>query len=301
MDQSGKRKLSASRPGLQSLNDEGQGMLFELPKPVPPLPKFRSPQLPVWTEMKGSLVAAYLKLFIMVTHSGTYIDLFAGPQDLSNPGSWAARRVLEIKPEWLRHFHLIDVTELQISQLKRMRREIGRDRDIQIYSGDCNAIVDDILRPWIIREKEPTFALADQRCFECRWETLERLAAYKSGHKIELLYFMPEGWLDRSLAAASRPETILEIDQWWGRPTWGTEIRGITGAVRARVFVDRFRDELGYKHVTAWPISSRENGGRTMYFMIHASDHDEAPRFMARAYNKTCVPINRLQQTSLKV
>ena len=44
------------------------------------------------------------------------------------------------------------------------------------------------------------------------------------------------------------------------------------------------KDELGYKHVYAYPIYSRENGGRILYHMIHASDHDEAPKIMNRAY-----------------
>jgi hypothetical protein len=44
------------------------------------------------------------------------------------------------------------------------------------------------------------------------------------------------------------------------------------------------KDELGYKHVCAWPIDSKEKGGKISYHMIHASDRDEAPKVMNRAY-----------------
>jgi len=45
---------------------------------------------------------------------------------------------------------------------------------------------------------------------------------------------------------------------------------------------------LNYAHVFAFPILEKEDGsgGSTMYYMIHASDHDEAPGLMWRAYNQ---------------
>ena len=52
----------------------------------------------------------------------------------------------------------------------------------------------------------------------------------------------------------------------------------------------RFRDELGYRSALAWPICSKEHGGRVHYHMIHASDHLEAPKLMHRAYHKAVTP-----------
>lgn len=50
--------------------------------------------------------------------------------------------------------------------------------------------------------------------------------------------------------------------------------------------IRRFRDELGYKHVRAYPIyADRDLGSRIMYQMIHATDYDGAPELMTRAYN----------------
>lgn len=50
------------------------------------------------------------------------------------------------------------------------------------------------------------------------------------------------------------------------------------------MFEARFK-ALGYSHVVSWPIFERRGGGCIMYYMIHASDHPEAPQLMARAYN----------------
>jgi hypothetical protein len=56
------------------------------------------------------------------------------------------------------------------------------------------------------------------------------------------------------------------------------------GHLCAQTFCDRFRNELGYKHAYAWPIFERKAGRKIMYYMVHASDHDEAPKLMHRAY-----------------
>lgn len=59
------------------------------------------------------------------------------------------------------------------------------------------------------------------------------------------------------------------------------------------------KSELGHKHAHGWQIFSREVGGRVMYHMIHATDHDEGPRLMNRAYLnalKRREPIEPLQK-----
>jgi hypothetical protein len=73
----------------------------ELPKHAAPLPEknFKSLRYPVWTQNKANLIREYLKLFVFVTHHGTYIDGFAAPQS-EQEGMWAAKLVLESEPKW---------------------------------------------------------------------------------------------------------------------------------------------------------------------------------------------------------
>ena len=59
---------------------------------------------------------------------------------------------------------------------------------------------------------------------------------------------------------------------------------------RADLLCQRFPEDLGYRSAYAWPIFSREDGGRIAYHMIHATDHDAAPLLMARAYRKALTP-----------
>ena len=38
-----------------------------------------------------------------------------------------------------------------------------------------------------------------------------------------------------------------------------------------------------------------------MYFMIHATDHPEAPKFMGRAYRRAVFPLEPIEQLKLEL
>lgn len=255
---------------------------------------------PVWTENKARVIQRYLRYFIMVTHHGTYVDAFAGPQvEQFNDHSWAAKLALEIEPAWLRRFVLCELKPAQIAHLERLigeRRANGDTRSIDLVVGDCNVKLPEALRTQPIKPREAAFCLLDQRTFECEWATVQFLATHKTdGNKVELFYFLPVGWLHRSLSGLRDDDRLR---RWWGRDDLSL-LRGAHGVHEiARVFTDRFRQELHYKSVLAWPIFDRREGGRIMYFMIHAADHQEAPKLMNRAYRKatgTIEPMDHLQ------
>ncbi len=107
---------------------------------------------------------------------------------------------LRPEPRWIRHVHLCDrnrsqivrLAELKDSQPSRDRKGRRLHRTINIYEGDFNARIAEILDAGTIAGKEATFCLLDQRMFECHWQTIEKLVSYKrSGNKIEVFYFWP--------------------------------------------------------------------------------------------------------------
>jgi three-Cys-motif partner protein len=247
--------------------------------------KFKAPRLPVWTECKAQLIERYLHYFVLVTRHGTYIDGFAGPQYL-DVDEYAAKLVLERElerhPPRLRHFHLVDVGAAQVRALQQLRAR-STARDVRVYHGDFNSVVDQILQPSVLRPTEATFCLLDQRTFECHWDTVRKLAAYRTtGYKIELFYFLANWWLERALAAL---EDYDKWQAWWGRGDWQS-VANMTRVQRAEELRRRFQTELGYRFAMAWAIYDKPTN-RVMYYMIHASDHPEAPKLMERAYTDT--------------
>lgn len=243
----------------------------------------------------------------MVAKHGTYIDGFAGPQRADFESSWAAQLVLESRPRWLRNLVFIEKDETQFAELTALiDRQPPRDkkkrepkRRVIPRLGDCNRIIPEILESGLITPKEAAFCLLDQRTFECDWATLHALASFpKTRHKIELLYFLPNAWLDRAIKSVKRKETVDRVQSWWGRSDWRTLFE-TTGLERARVFCSRIKKDYSYKSVKPWSIYSRAGGGRVMFFMIHATDHPQAPALMNRAYAKATGASEPLEQASL--
>jgi three-Cys-motif partner protein len=223
---------------------------------------------------------------VYVTHHGTYIDGFAAPQESAHPDMWAASLVLQMEPKWFREFWLCDIDDSGIAKLAELKASHeAPKRRIEVIPGDFNETVHEILGAGTIKESTATFALLDQRTFECEWRTAVTLSRHKSQTKIELFYFFPTGWIDRSLAAVRAKDTIARVEKWWGRPDWLT-LRKMDSTARAMMVAKRFEEELGYGKATVYPIHSERRGGRVMYHMIHATDHAEASPLMVRAYRK---------------
>ena len=149
------------------------------------------PLYPMWTNRKARLVERYLFRFLMVTRHGTYIDGFAGPQNVDDKNSWTAKRVVDLEPAWIQHFYWCDNDPGQVRHLQRLKAQ-HPDRHIEVFQGDFNRKVKQVLERGAIDEKEAAFCLLDQRTNECRWETVRRLASHKKGLKIELFYFLAQ-------------------------------------------------------------------------------------------------------------
>lgn len=253
---------------------------------------------PIWTETKAKLISDYLRFFLFITRHGTYIDGFSGPQYRDATDAWAAKLVVEMTPKWLRDFYLCELNKASFEQLQEMldSQETIRGRTLSSHCGDFNEWVNDVLRSKGVTDSKATFALLDQRSCECHWATVEKLANYKKvGRKIELFYFFGTSWIHRSIKGFADTATL---NTWWGDDGWGA-IQNLNQSQAASLMADKIRG-LGYRDVKAWPITQREKGqGRTMYHMIHATDHDEAPRLMYRAYRKLVAPPEVQEQMTL--
>jgi three-Cys-motif partner protein len=101
-----------------------------------PRRKKKSAQERLWTSSKARLIERYLNLFVLITKDGTYIDGFAGPQEVDKLDAWAARLVLESEPAFLKHFHLFEIDQAKAELLDdlqlRKTATCGRHSDRRI-------------------------------------------------------------------------------------------------------------------------------------------------------------------------
>jgi three-Cys-motif partner protein len=281
------------------LEDLGQLRLLELPKVPPKRQKHRWARQSIWTDNKALLIKRYLAYFVYVTHHGSYIDGFAGPQDKLN--NWAAKLVLESEPKWLRHFFLCEFKASPYAELKKLCDEqppVGKGksaRTIDARKGDFNKLVFEFLKSPFLTEKEATFCLLDQRTFECHWSTVEALARHKkAGNKIELFYFLACAWFDRAMSRKRHPM----LDLWWGNDGWKA-LKVLSDIDRAQAICDRMTGELWYKSAQPFPIYKKGGAGRVMYYMIHATDYPIAPALMVQAYNRAVTPLEPPKQIEM--
>ncbi|MGH9836145.1 MAG: three-Cys-motif partner protein TcmP, partial [Blastocatellia bacterium] len=294
-------------PRKRKSADDDPFLPMELPEQskAAPEPKVKALNNPIWTENKARLVERYLYYFVQITKHGTYIDGFAGPQKDGKPEMWAAKLVLESEPRWLRHFYLYDIGRKQVSALEKIKEaQPERDsrgkkinREIHVQRGNFNECVLDLLNSGKIKQSEATFCLLDQRTFECKWSTLKALAQYKTAenNKIELFYFLAIHWLKRALAGLKNTKGL---EEWWGREDWRNLLSFDTEQCKELV-VERMKSELGYKSVKPWPIFMKRSERTIMYYMIHATDHPQAPILMRRAYENAVKPKEPIEQLSL--
>jgi three-Cys-motif partner protein len=260
-----------------------QESLFELPEREERTLVFKPIRHPLWTENKARLIARYLYYFVLITKHGAYIDGFAAPQNDDLRDNWSAKLVLQSEPKFLRDFWLCDINRSGIRAIREMVSEqpVVKGRTINILQGDFNKKIDEVLASGRIKPSTAVFCLLDQRTFECEWSTLTKLASYKCNKEIELFYFLGTGWMERAFSGIKKNKDTVKA--WWGRDDW-ENLRALNGTVRADAFCQRFRSELGYAYAHAWPIYERGSTGKSMYHMIHCSDHEEAPKLMSRAY-----------------
>jgi three-Cys-motif partner protein len=254
--------------------------------------RYKRVQAAIWTHHKARFIEQYLKFFVQVTKHGAYIDGFAGPQYHDQLDSWAAKLVLNSEPKWLRHIFLCELTKTSFRTLAKLvpsqpeRDKKGKKiyRHIHVMQGDFNVLIDSILESGEITQKEATFCLLDQRTFECHWKTVRKLALYKNppNNKIEMLYFLGVGWLHRAFSGIRDAE---KMKRWWGTDEW-RDLKSRHSIDIAEVVRKRFENELGYRYSAAYPIFDKDKGNKVMYYMIHASDHEEAPALMVRAHHK---------------
>jgi hypothetical protein len=141
-----KSKPKPKKSKKKVLAPDAEPFLFVVPPKPEPEIRVAPVDRPLWTGSKAKLIQRYIKLFIMITHHGNYIDGFAGPQSAENrEDMWSAKLVLELEPKWLRRFFLCDISREQYKFLQELKKAHA-DRDVRIKRADCNIWLPEIVK-----------------------------------------------------------------------------------------------------------------------------------------------------------
>ncbi|NIA26077.1 MAG: three-Cys-motif partner protein TcmP [Gammaproteobacteria bacterium] len=227
-----------------------------------------------------------------------YFDLFAGQAenvDRVTREPWKARIALSAgDPPFtrLRFFEIENGKELE----EGLRAGFP-NRDLVVYSGDCNETIHQALADLSGRNWAPAFAFIDPNGHDIRWSTPEALSAFKASrkHRVELWTLFPEPMFVRLLRVDGeevRPQDIERILSMFGSDAWRAiykaRIREVLEPSRARIeYVNlmrwRLEKELGYHRTQPFEVHNEQ--GRPIYHLIFATDHEAGDRIMSHLYS----------------
>jgi len=264
-----------------------------------------------WTRGKLNILEKYLNAFLVASRTvdeRIYLDAFAGEghgidRITGADFKGSARIALEAgDPPFtkLRYFEL----DNQARQLEASLMKDFPDRDLAVYSGDCNETIGRALADLKSLRWAPTFAFLDPDGMEVAWSTLVALANHKRGYrspgsakpenKVEIWMLFPTAGLIRTLALDPAKVKSADEDRA-GRLFGGEEWRPILELRRAHEIDGtdareeylnlmrwQLQEELGYQWTHPFEIKTEH--GNPLYHMILATDNKAGTKILSDLY-----------------
>jgi three-Cys-motif partner protein len=263
-----------------------------------------------WTRNKLEILAGYLPAFNIAAKRSAerlYIDLMAGEpvnreKTTGEEFDGSARVALSASPPFTRLVFCEMPGKAEILRADLRQRFPGRR--FRVYPGDCNETIDQVLADLARWRWAPTFVFADQQAAEIRWDTLTKVAAFKSGpRKAELWILMSPAMITKGVAGTNGLAFAGRVDMLYGTTDWRRiQAARDHGLILAEDYRDemvnllrwRIERELGYQLTARVPM--RMPSGMPIYDMLFATDHPLGDKIMTHLYQRAAEREPRMRQ-----
>ena len=275
-----------------------------------------------WTRGKLDILERYLDAFTTTTRFKSseriYLDAFAGEpenQDRLTGESidGSARIALGVDDPPFTVLRFFETPE-NAKKLDAALRADFPDRDFRVDGGDCNVLISRTLDELRHLSWAPTFAFVDPNGMEAAWSTLEAISKFrpKPKPKAELWLLFAPPMFQRVLkvdGGTTRDEDARAIDRMFGCREWREIYRAkLDGKIKPAEATDaylnfmrwRLENVLGYERTH--PLDVRNEAGRTIYYMIFATDHPVGTKIMSDLYARAAAefPAMRVEARRLR-
>jgi three-Cys-motif partner protein len=260
-----------------------------------------------WSEVKLEIVNKYAAAYSTILSAQqrfhhVYIDGFAGAgEHLSKtsseliPGS--PRRALQIQPPF-REFFFVDMDG---DKVEHLRRFVGERQDVHIHHGDCNRVLLKDVFPHIrFEDYRRALCLLDPYGLDLEWTVISEAGRLRT---IDLFLNFPIMDANRNVLWRDptnvNPAQAARLTRFWGDESWRDDVyrparqgdlfrpslekAGNEEVVEA--FCGRLRKVAGFANVPA-PIPMRNEQGKTIYYLIFASQNDAANHIVKQIFDK---------------
>jgi three-Cys-motif partner protein len=258
-----------------------------------------------WAEQKLDYLARYIDVFETSMKgkwpSRNYIDLMAGPGKNRVRGSnkiFLGSPLLSLTTRYpFTGYFFVDLDSNNVDALKTRCDASPNGQRVNIYNGDCNVLVDNVVAR--LRQNERSslnLAFLDPEGFELHWATVAKLA---SVGRMDLIINYPQGGLNRliRLEYESKGQSIL--DSFFGDREWRKLYESwMTKATKVglhRSLIDHYKGKLrnlGYTQVFAGsdvvedePLM-RNTRSAPLYRLLFASKHNRGYEFWLKVIRR---------------
>ncbi|WP_447924745.1 three-Cys-motif partner protein TcmP [Georgenia muralis] len=266
-----------------------------------------------WSRNKLEILQGYLPAFNRASKSAEeriYIDLMAGEpenydRDTGETFDGSARLALASDPGFTRF--VFGEAPQKASRLQADLEHRYPGAPFRVYPGDCNITIDQMLADLREIRWAPTFVFLDQQAAELRWETMAKLAGFKSGKtKAEQWILWSPAMIVKGVHGTKAEEFATRVDRLYGSRRWRQILaarvdRDITARQFRAEMVNllrwQFEVDLGYRHTIRIPMTMRN--GSDLYDMIFATDHPAGLKIMSHLYGKAAEREPRMKQEAI--
>ncbi len=250
----------------------------------------------VWSELKLEILKKYATAYSQILTNNrlhhAYIDAFAGA------GTHVAKRTrklipgsplnaLDIQPPF-EDYYLIDLDQARVAELRRLTAD---RKNVNIYAGDCNAILLTDVFPRIRYEDyRRALCILDPYALHLNWTVTAEAAKLGT---VEIFLNFPILDMNRNVLwrkEGASPQNVKRMDAFWGDGSWrdvayrtDTNLFGEPdkqpNEIIAEAFRERLRNVAGFEHVPE-PAPMRNSKGAILYYLFFAAQKPTAERIV---------------------
>ncbi|MBI3430124.1 MAG: three-Cys-motif partner protein TcmP [Actinobacteria bacterium] len=255
-----------------------------------------------WTRNKLNILKDYLPAFCQASRSSSeiiYLDLMAGEPENMGKGmdehfDGSPRLAMQTNPG----FTKLVFCERNPKKSSDLRSDLAsrfqNDQRWRVVEGDCNTKIDQILSSLAHISWAPTFAFVDQQAAEVTWETLTKVAHFRTNKKnikTELWVLMSPAMIIKGVSGTNAESFANQVDLLYGDNSWRLVLaarqRNAISPEDFRVeMVNLFRwnlqNTLGYAITARIPMRMTNN--IALYDMVFATDHPVGQKIMTELY-----------------
>lgn len=270
-------------------------------------PKLEFDRIGDWSQVKLDIVRDYAQAYSQILAKQpalkhVYVDAFAGAgiHQLKTTGELvpgSPLNALAVDPPF-RELHLIDLDGAKVANLHQL---VGERKDVFIYEGDSNQILQERVFPRIrFEDYRRGLCLLDPYGLTLDWGVISTAARMKT---IEIFLNFPIMDMNRntlwSNPSGVAPEDLTRMNAFWGDESWRDDLYAQQGNLFGQPdlvksggnreivtsFRRRLREVAGFQEVPE-PIPMRNSKNAIVYYLFFASQNAIGARIARHLFQK---------------